>query len=127
MARSSVAPVSRRPCFIAIPLAAAGAAGGSDPKRRPFGVCAALLELGIPVLEVLLLTNRPNKIADVVENPVRVLRVTGPNSRFDEPPVIRKYSAARRLVPRNTRGADHPARRSRARQHPRAGDVGIWN
>jgi hypothetical protein len=32
-----------------------------------------ILELGIPVLEVLL-TNRPNKIADVVENPVRVLR-----------------------------------------------------
>jgi hypothetical protein len=43
-----------------------------------------LLELGIPLLEVLI-TNRPNKIADFVENPVRVLRVTAPNSRFDEP------------------------------------------
>ena len=42
-------------------------------------------------------------------------------------PVIRKYSAARQLVLRNTHGVDHPARRSRARQHPRAGDVGIRN
>jgi hypothetical protein len=44
-----------------------------------------ILEPGIPLLEVLI-TNRQNKIADVVENPVRVLRVTAPNSRFDEAP-----------------------------------------
>ncbi len=50
-----------------------------------------ILEPGIPVLEVLL-TNRPNKIADVVENPVRVLRVTAPNSQFDEPPPVSNTS-----------------------------------
>jgi hypothetical protein len=50
-----------------------------------------ILEPGIPVLEVLI-TNRPNKIADVVENPVRVLRVTAPNSRFDEAPPVSNTS-----------------------------------
>jgi hypothetical protein len=54
--------------------------------------------------------------------------LTWPHVSLNTPvPVIRKYSAARRLVLRNTHGVDHPARRSRARQHPRASDVGIWN
>ncbi len=50
-----------------------------------------ILKLGIAVLEVLL-TNRPNKIADVVENPMRVLRVTAPNSPFDQPPPVSNTS-----------------------------------
>jgi hypothetical protein len=55
--------------------AAAGAASGSDPKRRPFSVCAAAsrawnsVTRGTP-------HEQTDKIADFVENPVRVLRVT---------------------------------------------------